>query len=134
MELLEAPARSPREFDDAFALTLRRRADGLVALSDSMFVANMRRLGELSGANRLPGAGSDEYAEGGGLLAYGVSFPDLWRRVPYFVDRILKAGTPATIPVEQASKFALILNLRTAKALGLTIPPSLLQRADQVIE
>jgi len=134
VELLEAPARSPREFDDAFALTLRRRADGLVALSDSMFVANMRRLGELSGANRLPGAGSDEYAEGGGLLAYGVSFPDLWRRVPYFVDRILKGGTPATIPVEQASKFALILNLRTAKALGLTIPPSLLQRADQVIE
>jgi putative tryptophan/tyrosine transport system substrate-binding protein len=134
VELLEAPARSPREFDDAFALMVRRRADGLVALSDSTFVANMRRLGELAAANRLPGAGSDEYAEGGGLLAYGVSFPDLWRRAPYFVGRILKGGMPATIPVEQASKFALILNLKTAKALGLTIPQSLLQRADQVIE
>ncbi len=134
VELLEAPARSPREFDDAFALMVRRRADGLVALSDSMLVANMRRLGELSAANRLPGAGSDEYAEGGGLLAYGVSFPELWRRAPYFVDKILKGGTPATIPVEQASKFALIFNLRTAKAMGLPIQQSLLLRADQVIE
>ena len=134
VELLEAPVRSPREFEDAFALMVRRRADGLVALSDSMLVANMRRLGELSVANRLPGAGSDEYAEGGGLLAYGVSFPDLWRRAPYFVDRILKGGTPATIPVEQAAKFALILNLKTARGLGLAIPQPLLLRADQVIE
>lgn len=134
VELLEAPARSPREFEDAFALMIRRRADGLVALSDSMFVANMRHLGELSVANRLPGAGSDEYAEGGGLLAYGVSFPDLWRRAPYFVDRILKGGTPATIPVEQASKFAMVLNLKTARSMGLPIAQSLLLRADQVIE
>jgi len=134
VELLEAPARSPREFEDAFALMIRRRADGLVAFSDSMFVANMRHLGELSVANRVPGAGSDEYAEGGGLLAYGVSFPDLWRRAPYFVDRILKGGTPATIPVEQASKFAMVLNLKTARSMGLPIAQSLLLRADQVIE
>lgn len=134
VELLEAPARSPHEFDDAFALMLRRRADGLVVLSDSMFVANMRRLGELSAAKHLPGAGSDEYAEGGGLLAYGVSFPELWRRAPYFVDKILKGGKPATIPVEQASRFAFIINLKTAKALGFTIPQALLLRADQVIQ
>jgi putative ABC transport system substrate-binding protein len=134
VELLEAPARSPLEFDDAFALMLRRRADGLVVLSDSMFVANMRRLGELSASNRLPGAGSDEYAEGGGLLAYGVNFPELWQRAPYFVDKILKGGKPATIPVEQASKFAFIFNLKTARALGLPIQQSLLLRADQLIQ
>jgi putative ABC transport system substrate-binding protein len=134
VELLEVPARSPREFDDALVLALRRRADGLIVLSDSMLVANMRRLGELSTAKRLPGAGSDEYAEGGGLLAYGVNFPELWRRAPYFVDKILKGARPASIPVEQASRFALIFNLKSATTLGLSIPQSLLLRADHVIQ
>ena len=134
VELFEAPARSPREFEDAFALMLRRQADGVVLLSDSMLVANMRRLGELSAAKHLPGAGSGEYAQGGGLLAYGVNFPELWRRAPYFVDRILKGGKPATIPVEQASKFEFVFNLKTARTLGLPIQQSLLLRADQVIE
>jgi putative ABC transport system substrate-binding protein len=99
-----------------------------------MLVANMRRLGELSTAKRLPGAGSDEYAEGGGLLAYGVNFPELWRRAPYFVDKILKGARPASIPVEQASRFALIFNLKSATTLGLSIPQSLLLRADHVIQ
>jgi len=99
-----------------------------------MMVANMRRLGELSVVKHLPGAGSDEYADGGGLLVYGVSFPELWRRAPYFVDNILKGDKPATIPVEQASKFEMVANMKTAKALGITIPPSLLVRADRVIE
>src|SRR5262245_5935002 len=134
VELVEAPARSPKEFDDAFALMLRRHADGMVTLSDSMLVASMRRLGELSVAKHLPGAGSDEYAEGGGLLAYGVSFPELWRRAPYFVDKILKGTKPAAIPVEQASKFSLVINLKTAKTMELQIPQSLLLRADQVIQ
>ena len=134
VEIFEAPAGSPREFADAFALTLRRRADGMVCLSDSMLVANMRHLGELSAAKGLPAAGSDEFAEGGGLLAYGVSFPELWRRAPYFVDKILKGGKPAAIPVEQASKFELIVNLRTARAIGVAIPQSLLVRADHVLE
>jgi ABC-type uncharacterized transport system substrate-binding protein len=134
VELLEVLARSPRESDDAFALVLHQRADGLLILSDSMFVANMRRLGELSAAKRLPGAGSDAYAEGGGLLAYGVSFPELWQRAPYCVDRIPKGGTPATIPVEQASRFELTLNLKTAKAMALSVQQSLLLRAGHVIE
>jgi putative ABC transport system substrate-binding protein len=134
VELFEAPARSPQEFDEAFALMLRRRADGLIVLTDSMLVANTRRLGELSAAKRLPGAGSDDYAEGGGLLTYGVNFPELWRRAPYFVDKILKGGKPVTIPVEQATRFTLIINLKSANALGLLIPQSLLLRADQVIQ
>lgn len=134
VELFEAPARSPQEFDEAFALMLRRRADGLIVLTDSMLVANARRLGELSAAKRLPGAGSDEYAEGGGLLAYGVNFPELWRRAPYFVDKILKGAKPATIPVEQASRFTLTFNLKSANTLGLSVPQSLLLRADQVIQ
>ena len=134
VELFETPARSPAEFGEALALAVRGRADGIIFLSDSMLVANMRRLGELSAAKGLPGAGSDEYAEGGGLLAYGVSFPELWRRAPYFVDKILKGSNPATIPVEQASKFELVVNLRTARAMALPIRQSLLPRADQVIE
>ncbi len=134
VELLEATARSPREFEGAFAFMLKQRADGVVVISDSMFVANSRRLGELSAASRLPGAGSDEYAEGGGLLAYGANFPELWRRAPYFVDRILKGSNPATIPVEQAAKFELIYNARAAKAMGLQVQQPLVLRADNVIQ
>lgn len=133
VELIEVPARSPSEFDGALGLILRRRAGGVVVPDDSMFVANMRRLGELSAAKRLPGAGSEDYVQGGGLLAYGVNFPELWRRAPYFVDRILKGGKPATMPVERASKFVLAINLKTARSLGLTIPQPLLLRAGEVI-
>jgi len=134
VDVFEVPVRSPREFEDGFALMLRRRADGLVTLGDSMLVANMRRLGEMSAAKRLPGAGSDEYADGGGLLAYGVNFPELWRRAPYFVDKILKGSNPGTIPVEQPARFEFIINLKIARALGLTIPQALLLRADHVIQ
>ena len=134
VEVVEVPARSPREFEDAFAVMVGRRVDGVVILSDSMLVANMRQLGQLSTVKHLPGAGSDEFADGGGLLAYGVSFPELWRRAPHFVDRIIRGGKPATIPVEQASKFELIFNVKAARGLGVPIQQSLLLRADRVIE
>ena len=134
VELFEVPARSPQEFEGAFAVMARQKADGMLVISDSMFVANMRRLGELAAARGLPAAGSDEFADGGGLLAYGVHFPELWRRAPYFVDKILKGASPGAIPVEQASKFSLVLNLKSAKTLGLPAQPSLVLRADQVIE
>ena len=100
-----------REFDDAFAQLVRGGAHGVVVQSDSMFVADIRRLGELCAAHRVPGAGSDEFCEGGGLLAYGVNFPALWRRAPYFVDKILKGAKPADIPVEQPTTFDLVVNL-----------------------
>jgi len=133
VELIEVPSRSPADFEDVFAQDLSRRVDGLVVIDDSVLVANMRRLGALSAARNLPGAGSGEYTGGGGLLAYGVNFPALWRRAPLLVDKILKGGKPATMPIERASKFELTLNLKTAKAIGLTIPQSLLLRADDVI-
>jgi len=134
VELVEAPARTPNEFDDVFDRMVRRGAHGVVVQSDSMFVANMRRLGELSAANRLPGAGSDEFCDGGGLLAYGVNFPALWQRAPYFVDKILKGAKPGDIPVEQPTTFELVVNLKTANALGITLPTSVLARADQRVQ
>ncbi len=133
VELLEVPVRSPKEFDDAFAQVLRQRAEGVVVTDDSMLVANMRRLGELSVANRLPAAGSAEFAEGGGLLVYGVNFSDLWGRAPLFVDKIFKGMKPAQLPVERAVKFTLALNLNTAKLLNIKLPQSVLMRADDVI-
>lgn len=133
VELNEVLARSPDDFDGAFALALRRRSDGLIVVDDSMLVANMRQLGRLSAEKRLPGAGSTDYAEGGGLLVYGVNYQELWRRAPLFVDKILKGSHPSTIPVERASKFELIINMSTAARLGLAIPPSLLARADNVL-
>ena len=134
VDLIDAPVRSPRDFEQAFAAMRRRQAHGLVVLSESMLVANMRRLGELSVEHRLPGAGSDEFSDGGGLLAYGVNFPELWRRAPYFADRIFKGAKPGDLPIEQPIKFESIVNLKTAKALEIKIPQSVLVRADKVIE
>ena len=133
LELFEVPAKAPDDFDEAFAQIHRRQADGLVVSDDTMFVANMRRLGELSAAKHLPGAGSTEFAEAGGLLVYGVNFPELWQRAPIFVDKILKGAKPADLPVERPTRFELVINMKTARAFGLTIPQSVLVRADKVI-
>ena len=94
-----------------------------------------KRIADLALKHRLPTVvGGREYAEAGGLISYAVRYPDLFRRAASYVDKILKGAKPADLPVEQPTKFELVINLKTAKALGLTIPPSLLQRADQVIE
>ena len=133
IELVEVQARTPADADDAVALALRRRADGLLVTDDTLLVARMHRLGEMALEKRMPGIGGSDFAEGGGLLAYGVHFPDLWGRAPSFVDRILKGASPARIPVERASRFAMAINLRTAGTLGVTVPQSLVLRADDVI-
>jgi putative ABC transport system substrate-binding protein len=133
LQLLEA--RGPNEFDSAFAAMARERVGALLVVADSMFVFHRTRLADLAARSRLPAVyGWREHVEAGGLMSYGPSLRDLFRRAATYVDKILRGTKPADLPVEQPTKFEVVVNLKTAKALGLTIPPSLLQRADQVIE
>jgi putative tryptophan/tyrosine transport system substrate-binding protein len=107
----------------------------MYVLPSPTFARQRRRLAELAVKHRLPGIYEDkQYVDAGGLMSYGPSFPDLFRRSARYVDKILKGAKPGDLPIEQPTKFELVINLKTAKALGLTIPPSLLLRADQVIE
>jgi ABC-type uncharacterized transport system substrate-binding protein len=128
-------ARDLQEIDSAFAAMARERAGALVILPDVIFLGQRRQMAELATKRRLPAVyGVREYAEAGGLMAYGANSIDLVQRAATFVDKILKGAKPGDLPVEQPTKFELVINLRTAKAIGLTIPPSLLQRADQIID
>jgi len=114
---------------------IKERVGALRVVTDPVFSTKRARLIDLAAKNRLPAAYTNRLpVEAGGLMSYGPNFPDLWRRGAGYVDKILKGAKPADLPVEQPTKFELIINLKTAKALGLTIPPSLLARADQVIE
>ena len=128
-------ARSPDELEAAIATAIRERAAGLVVVQDPMFLAQRAQLAELAMKNRLPVIyGIKEHAEVGGLMAYAASRPEIFRRAATFVDKILRGTNPADLPIEQPTKFELVINLKTAKALGLTVPPTLLARADEVIE
>ena len=128
-------ARSPEEFDRAFTAMRRERAEGLLILVDSMFTIHRTRLAELAATYRLPTLyGIREFVVAGGLMAYGVNVVDYAEGAASYVDRILKGARAGDLPVEQPTKFELVINLKTAKALGLTIPPSLLARADEVIQ
>jgi putative tryptophan/tyrosine transport system substrate-binding protein len=128
-------ARGPEGFDRAFSDMTRARAGALTGLSGSMFFNERRRLVDLAAKNRLPAVYPlREYVEAGGLMAYGPNLADVFRRAATYVDKILKGAKPADLPVEQPTKFELIINLRTAKAIGLTIPQSLLLRADELIQ
>jgi ABC-type uncharacterized transport system substrate-binding protein len=122
----------PRAFDAA----LRQRADALVVGLDGVTQANRRTIVDLAAKHRLPAiyASKEEFVDVGGLISYAASFPHLHYRAARFVDRILKGAKPADLPVEQPTKFELVINLKTAKALGLTIPQSVLLRADEVIQ
>jgi len=133
LQLLEA--RGPNEFDGAFAAMAKERVGALLVLADGMFNLHRTRLADLAARSRLPAAyGWREYVEAGGLMSYGPSLRDLFRRSATYLDKILKGAKPGDLPVEQPTKFELVINLKTAKALGLTIPPSVLRRADEVIE
>jgi putative tryptophan/tyrosine transport system substrate-binding protein len=128
-------ARGPADFDRAFSDMTRARAGALAVLGSAIFNSERRRLVDLAAKHRLPTVyTSRDFVDAGGLMAYGRSLADSFRRAAAYVDKILKGAKPADLPVEQPTTFELIINLKTAKALGLTIPPSLLQRADQVIE
>jgi len=127
-------ARQPDEFDGVFTMMARKRVEAVVITDESLYTANSARLADVAARRRLPSAGNKEFAEAGGLIGYAHDPRELYRRAAYFVDRILKGAKPADLPVERPTKFELVINLKTAKALGLTIPPSLLGRADAVIE
>ena len=133
LQFLEA--RGPDDFDRAFSEMTRGRAGALTVLTSIMLFDERRRLVDLAAKNRLPAVYPwREAVDAGGLMAYGANLPDLYRRAATYVDKILKGAKPGDLPVEQATKFELVINLKTAKALGLTMPQSLLQRADEVIQ
>ena len=135
VELLPLEANAPERLADVLAAVAQKNPDALVVLADPMFYVNRRQLVEAAARHRLPAIYEwREFVEAGGLMAYGPRIEDLHRRAATYVDRILKGAKPSDLPVEQATKFELVINLKTAKALGLTIPRSLLLRADQVIE
>jgi ABC-type uncharacterized transport system substrate-binding protein len=128
-------ARGANDLDRAFAAMTRERAGAVIVLVEGVFVDSRTQIARLAEQARLPAVyGLREHAEAGGLMFYGASPADLNRRAAAFVDRILKGAKPADLPVEQPTKFELVINLKTAKALGLTIPQTLILRADQVIE
>ena len=121
------------ELPAAFQLA-KKQAEALAVPEDGLFLANAGHLAELANTNRLPSIGFREYCEAGGLLAYGVDLPYIWRQGAVLVDKILKGAKPAGLPIQQATRFELVINLKTARAFGLRIPTELRARADQLIE
>jgi putative ABC transport system substrate-binding protein len=129
------PVGTAAGLEAVFASVVRGGAKALIIVSTARLFSDRKRLAELAVKHRLPTlVGLREYAEAGALASYGTDYPDLFRRAATFVDKILKGAKPGDLPIDQPTKFELVINLKTAKALGLTIPTSLLQRADQVIE
>jgi putative ABC transport system substrate-binding protein len=128
-------ARNPQEIDSAFAAMTTERAGALLILPDGVFLSQRSQIAELAVKRHLPSIRqSSAFPEAGGLMSYSASYLDVSRRAATFVDRILKGAKPGDLPVELPTTFELVINLRTAKAIGLTIPPSLLQRADRIID
>jgi putative tryptophan/tyrosine transport system substrate-binding protein len=135
MQLVLLDVRTPEDIAAAFAAAGRQRLDALSAATETVTQANRSLIAGLATEHRLPAVyGSREFVDAGGLIAYGVSYPDLYRRAALFVDKIFKGAKPAELPVEQPTRFELIVNLKAARGIGLTIPETFLARADEVIE
>ena len=135
VQLQHLEARGPNEFDGAFAAMAKERAEALLVVADIIFNSHQVRLAELAARSRLPAVyGVSESVEAGGLMSYGPSFLDNFQQAATYVDKILRGAKPAELPVDRPTKFDLVINMKTAKALGLTIPQSVLRRADHVIE
>ena len=132
--LVSIEVRAPADLDPAFAVISRERPEALITFADPLTLTHQRRIVDFVTAHRLPMISEiKEFAVAGALMAYGASLPALFRRAAYYVDRILRGTQPADLPVEQPTKFELVINLKTAQALGLTMPPHLLILADEVI-
>jgi putative ABC transport system substrate-binding protein len=134
VEVAQYSTRTQEDFERIFAQIARSGADAVAVYEDPLFIAQAASLAALAAKHKLPSVGFQEYAAAGGLLGFGVNFPEAWRRAAGFVDRILRGTRPAQLPMEQAEKYDTVLNLRTARALQLTIPRRVLLRADTVIE
>ena len=135
MKAQSFPVRAESEFDGAFEAMVRQRPGAMIMLADRLFLHHRARIADFALKHRLPAVYAyQELVEAGGLMSFGPSYPGMHRRAAYFVDRILKGASPAELPMEQPSKFELMLNLKTARALGLPIPHSVLLRADDVIQ
>jgi len=135
VQLQEVDVADPKDLEMAFRAATKRRAEALLVLSSAVFISHRKRLGALAAQHRLPAMYSQgEFVRDGGLVAYGSDPADLFRRAAMYVSKILKGAKPGDLPVEQPTKFELVINLTTAKALGLTIPQSILVRADEVIQ
>jgi putative ABC transport system substrate-binding protein len=133
--LFSAEVRRPEDFARAFTAIVAERAEALLVLPDPLMSFHRQQMADFAVKQRLPSMyAASQWVEAGGLLSYGPSFPDLWRRAAVYVDKILKGARPSDLPVEQPTKFQLVINLKTAKALGLTVSPTLIARADEVIE
>ena len=133
LQLVEA--HDPSEFETAFATMSTKHAGGLMVLADVTFITHRKRIVQLAAISRLPAVyGERDFVDAGGLMFYGASLTDMYRRAAVYVDKILTGAKPADLPVEQPTKFELVINLKTAKALGLAIPQSLVQRADEIIQ
>ena len=132
LQILEA--RRPEDIESAFRLAVRERAGAVIVIVDALFNSQQKRIADLGIEHRLPEMfDTREYVEAGGLISYGANLADLFRRAATYVDKILKGAKPADLPVEQPTKFELVINLKTAKQIGLTIPPNVLARADKII-
>ena len=127
-------ARTPNEIETAFSSMARRRADAIAIQNDTLFIANAKRIADLAAVRQIPSVSRMEFVNVGGLIGYGANNLELYRRAAVFVDKILKGTNPGDIPVEQATKFELAVNLKTAKTLRIKIPDSILLRATKVIE
>ena len=134
LEFDVAEAEGPGEVDSAFASMAKRRVDAIVVTEDGEFAPSFGAIATLAAAQKLASIGAREYAQAGGLIGYGGNLPSLYRRAAYFVDKILRGAKPADLPVEQPTRFELVMNLKTARTLGLAVSPLLLARADEVIE
>jgi putative ABC transport system substrate-binding protein len=126
--------RGPNELDNVFSSMTADRVGAFIVMPDAMLTDNRKRIVDLAAKNRLPAMYVPEFVDAGGLMAYGPSFPDLYRRAATYVDKILRGTKPADLPVERPTKFELVINVKAAKQIGLTIPPNVLVRADKVIK
>jgi ABC-type uncharacterized transport system substrate-binding protein len=134
VEVQRFGVRAPAEFEGAFASMAEKRVDGVMIHQDGMLNANPKLAAALARKHRLPSIGFKEFGEAGGLIGYGVNFLVMYRRAATYVDKLLKGAKAADLPIEQPTNFELVINLNTAKALGITIPRAVLVRADRIIK